>query len=421
MKIENHTLNRALTSSFCLLLTTATAFAEGGDVKINGVHGVVRIVLSKPNHLKTSAHVRVDFYQPVNAAGRYDYEVNPTDNKPSPYLGGSVRLSDGSTTEVDAGVQFETNVFKPTSVGVGFSAFIARAYGGGNTYVNPKWWDGTNANPWRGGSPVGVGRDATTGSYEGDLSFTMIPANTDDPADSTGTKKLPAGSRLYVSNLGQQEHFFYWNPALDPTKNPEIRPGPENPLDDKSPIHWVAPWLPNKVGGIVGDHAEDQSQARVKHESAVTRRDTSNDFTLDGSNTTITYTQSKIGGSLSNVAPDGRDWTNDDVEQTRTNVGGVFVSKTTGFSAPANGRGDTIWDKRDTNGHKTSLSRTIVEFIKPDAAPETQGVYNVNARQSVVGAGSNTDNATRYINETVRINLGTVTQPQGNVMEWEAP
>ncbi len=408
--------------------TCRTARAEGSHISNRGVHGVIRIVRSKPmstqgvtrgHDVSTSGHLDASFYQPTNVLGHFDAEVDPLNNKPQLYLGGAAAVTDGGGGEFEGGLTFETGAFG--GYRTGWSAFIARAgaaAGSGNVTVNPKLWRqtgatpaaGTELNDWRGSDwngewsnfsqwntvqdPQGGGYKGSVGSIGANMSFTIVHGG---------------GCKMRIDGVGDTRgnQTFFFNPNANrrgTTTDIRVFAGPERNGAANPPLHWVAPWDTDP------SNSNDQRTASVKHEVAQTRGTTEamlgGNFRLDGS---------WVRGTWSGCAINGRLW-----GTTATN------QILTGFNAPSSNSttaepNNLAWDKR-VNGLKTAPSHTIVEFTTSAVDPVGGlTVNNLRARQGTNSAADLPGDPARYTRETTIINLGTATRPIGKAVEWPSP
>ncbi len=374
----------------CLLAMVAAApsiaHAEGGNISISGVHGVIRIVRTTTGqgYKSTAGTMTMSFFHPVNVQGAVDKTVDPLYDKPQVYLGATPVLAVGGTTEVEGGLSAELGSWG-TSV-TGWGGFMAKANGGaggGNMTVNPKIWSGDPTNPnavWRSGTYQTSG-DTTSGAYSGvsgSITSTLT-FNVYTPGDGKGGSYAMTISGLGDAK-GNQTFFFNTN---DPIRDSYAKAGP----DSQNVMHYVAPW-----GGPMGavETSNDQTQCRVKHEIAQTRGTSQaialGDSALDGS---------WVSSAWSFCTVNGATWTAGMTDQTAT-----------GFNAPAN-QGDVVYDKLYSSA-KTPGSHTIVEFPS----------NNVSLRAGSQSANDNPGDPNRYASETCVVNLGTAARPLGDAVSW---
>jgi hypothetical protein len=409
---------------------TSSVQAEGHVVLGSEAHGVNRVVRTKGDPVNrvtgftgVKGTVNISFVMPTQFDSEANAQVvtkdvNPCDNKPSAYLGGTTADVTAGTREVDAGLQFEpeTWVTKPDPQ-PGWAAFIST----NNLFSNVRVYDPSRSDgvPWR--VPSGIvernGKKWAAGS--GQISTTMeyTVALSGDPGNAGSAKLKLANAHPGSGTSGT----FYWNPKDPPSPfNDDLigrTPSPQNP---------VAPWR-----GLVVFKTANLNYSSVKRVVAMTRRrldDLLNDdgsvkqkgsgqksnFLLDGSELTCAFTVGQVrpaGGTF-------RTWGSSDIQQSATgyDAPGDAVS-----AAAADPAWDQLWPYKPERsveessppfngwrGRKTSDSRTVVEFT---------GTNNVNARKGPANAGT----TGRYANETVRINLRTSTRPMGDVIEWAVP
>lgn len=367
------------------------AHAEGGNISIPGVHGVVRIVRTTrgQGYKQTSGSITASFFHPVNAQGVVDKVVDPLRDVPQFYLGGTPTLTNGSSIEVEGGLSVELGSW--ASPITGWSAFIAKANAGlnavGNLTVNPKISSGasnTSSTYWRGGTYQVSPRDTITGAYSGvsgSITSTLT-FNVYTPSDK------PDGSFAMTASgvgdpKGSQTFFYNVNATQSPinASDPRIKAGIDQ---NTGVVHYVAPWAADV------ETSDDQTQCRVKHEIAQTRGTDQaialGDFALDGS---------WVSSAWSGCTVNGVTWTAGMTDQTAT-----------GFNAPAN-QGDVVYDKLYSSA-KTPGSHTIVEFP----------INNVSLRAGSQSANDNPGDPNRYASETCVVNLGTATRPLGDAVSW---
>ncbi len=334
-------------------LAVSGARAEGDKRRVwSGNHGVNRVIRTTSNgHSAVSGHANISFSLPLDinptigdGTTRYGFNktINPNDDKPSPYLGGVVvgnptALIDPpdiggvvtpprpmlASQQVDAGIQFETGAFGPYPKG------WAVAFSIQDSYLAVTSWDGHAPFDWRasGSGVVGptAGRLITTGSYDGNMAFSAVPAT---------------GISLTVGGFGQ----IFWKQRLQPSDTGI----------DADATHPVGPYqadlrLLNR----------NQACANVKRAVAMTRRGATSE--LDGSSLSCTWSGCMV---------DGHSWS-----------GGIVDQAMTGYDAPGNRQVDSM-DRR--LNHKSvsiggqPLSKTIVEFPGPD---------NLRLREDIVNPG----------------------------------
>ncbi len=358
-------LIRAALAGVGCALTVGTARAEGSK-KFNGAAGVNRVVRSTSNHTSASGHAHIEFTMPIDkdATGHYVYtlNVNPYNNKPSPYLGGefvpganaridpdddyttpgTIPLTLGPTglAQIDAGVQFEPGTVHNYPVGWAVAISVSDHY----LPIRVLQKVGTitrEVDPRVGSWSQDTSRLMGYGSYDDNFAFNISPTN---------------GLSLKLDRLGT----ICWKQRLN-NREPDTGMHPDA-------AHPVAPWQ-----GDLRMVSPNQRGANVKKVVAMTRyRVTS---PLDGSSLSCTWS----GASMDNGA-----WS---VNQP-----------VTGYDAPGNDKAD--WKDRRLSRKPVfisgqPLSKTIVEFPGPD---------NLRLREDIVNPG-------RYNGETVNINLGTVALP----------
>lgn len=435
-------LNKAAACAAGLLLSWSwcgalpLARAEGSKMGLwTGAWGVNRVIRTPPGYYAVSAVADIQFFMPadtdpntgVEAVTR---ETDPFDNKPSAYLGGDGVAVGGGKAEVDAGLQFETGLWR-TDARIGWSAFISNVSG----FTLIRVWndDLQRWESWR--APTTTWRaDGSTGSVSSRMQYEITGNRqvTDGVFDAQGVASVDANGNLdsrQVSINGEAKlvlpafgrvnatgqvtdalNTCYWNRAAQ-----------FNEIDNEFATdprfgYRVSPW----IGQRIFDTSRN-AEATVKRVVAMTRANpgprtqaTPALSDLDGSHLTCTYTLGKVA----HVGNGLNDWQYTDVDQART-----------GYDAP----GDDIafpWIAYDlrwpwansyagSNHLWTMSSRSLVEFsnasTRPDASVAFDQTYNRNARaESTDGR-----DRSRYVRETVRINLRTVTRPTGSPAEAE--
>ncbi len=385
-----------------LLGVISSAHAEGGNISIPGVHGVVRIVRTTrgQGYRATSGTINMSFFHPVNVQGAVDKIVDPLYDKPQVYLGATPVLAAGGTTEVEGGLSAELGSWGTPSTGWG--AFMARANGGnsGNLTANPRIYSGDPTNPdaiWRGGT-YQPGQDSTSGAYTGvSGSITSnLTFNVYVPSDFAVTATSRGSYAMTISGLGDprgnQTFFYNVNATQFPinTKDPAITTYNQS----TGAIHYVAPWA---AENNTVETSNDQTQCRVKHEVAQTRGTSQaslGDFALDGSWVQATWSGCQVNGT---------DW-----------VAAMTDQAATGFNAPAN-QGDLIYDKL-YKGTKTPASNFIVQFGTSTFPIGSAG--SLALRNGSQSAGDPVGDPDRYKAETCIINLATATRPVGESVSW---
>lgn len=383
MKIQTLSFYALLGSAIIGGVAAPKAQAEGSQTWAS--FGVNRVVRSENGHTDVSGTANVSFSQPINSQGLLDTYVNPYNNKPTAYLGGTSRSSNaplqyhvlnstawtnipqGRAMESDGGLQLETPT-RNTEALLGWSAFIVYD----RRQVNPRVWsmgaDGIMQSlPWRGGS-YGENGLEMSGSVNSPMSYHI--------GHAVGAQ----GLRLDVGVMGGG---FFFNEGYDPNIPTHL----DRAVLTATKDHPIAPWIPYPINNT------NQAIANVKRVSGMTRANLPQAFhsELDGSEVTVTW---------SGCSVDGNPWT-----------AGLTNQNATGYDAPgANAAGDAHLDRR-VNGQRTALSRYILAF---------PGLDDAQARAQVT-AGTPVYAPQRYANETVSINLRMAAQPQGQALEWAAP
>ncbi len=439
-------LNKTVICVGSLLLgaygSSPPAHAEGSKAgQWSGAWGVNRVIRTPEGYYAVSAVADLWFFMPTDTdpntgVEAVTTETNRFDNKPSAYLGSEGAPVGGGSddrVEVDAGLQFETQLWR-TDATVGWSAFISRA--GQFTYIRV-WNDPLQRwEAWR--DPVNTTWNAnrSTGSVRSRIQYEITGNRqvTDGVFDSQGVPGTDANGSLLsrqVSINGEASlnlsvfgfggasatdtapnplNTCYWNPGAQ-FRNPNI-----GFATDPRFNYRVSPWIGQQIYDI-----SRNAEARVKRVVAMTRANvgTSTGATpalsdLDGSHLTCTYTSGQVARTGSGLAS----WQHTDVDQART-----------GYDAPGDNTSfpwmayDRRWPWANSfagSDHLwTMYSRSLVEFsnasTRPDASVAFDPTYNRNAR------AESTDgwDRSRYVRETVRINLRTVTRPTGSPVEVE--
>ena len=400
----------ALLSATTCLLITQSAKAEGEKPFGDGAHGVNRVIQTPLGYRSVSGKYKLSFSSPRNQDGQFKTTADRTsaergttieshldpalaiENRPSVYIGGNfraVRDADDKEdrSEIDAGIQAEvvTKYLTPPGWSIFFYAAAARYIPPGGTStvfppdppgktghrleLNPRVYDALN--------PVPEGtawRDTTFGEISGSMALN----STDDGraqfyCDSLpgnhiiwATEERPTGAGAVIPN--------YWRVS----KASPLAPRNEND----------AAGNPSAVVLLDKDY---YSRAFVKRVTAMTRPSPFKSQ-IDGSQLTSTWSECKVqqfgaGQGLNDWLPTAAKPSVDQGES--------------GYDAPG-GIDNNAWDKRYL-GQRTSLSKTIVQFSEDE---------KINA-QMRAGVYSNS----RYITETVKINLGTLTRPLGEPLQ----
>lgn len=422
----------SLACAFCGALPSA--HAEGSRPQVfEDAWGVNRRIYTSDGFIAVSGTADLSFWMPteiVNGASVVTDRLNLHDNKPSAYFGGQAPFAlEAGMAEVDAGLQFESNVHRRATVG--WSAFIANGSANrmadilrrtrAERFAFVRVWN--NAQnvwvPWRGGTySSGVRNGLTvsggTGSISSAMRFDILP---------NGQARLILGAFGQGSVPLDPMNGCYWSQEripdpTDPTGQRTVQRW-ENPDPDEANINHFRV-APGQGEQIFRTAPADLSRASIKRVVAMTRANltaagTPSPATAtpahsepDGSYMTCTFTAGRVAqyGDASGL----QNWQSGWVDQNRT-----------GYDAPGDGPNGTTnhfaWD-RLWFGQRTPYSRNKVEFSNSSTRPDDLAEFNLG--YSTAARATVHDN-NRYVTETVRINLRTVTRPIGEPLEYGTP
>lgn len=419
--------------------TTLPARAEG-SIDFAGAWGVNRVVRTRQGYTSVSGRMVLEYWLPTersNGQQAVTQRVNRYANVPSCYFGGRGRfdLDNSLWAEVDAGLQFETQVWR-TNFDRGWAAFISNdrhtaihnARVGADTtridsaYVNPKVWIpifdtqgneiGGKWDIWRAG-----------GRWDGAADRSGAPGWTGASGDITSDMEYGitgnGGAGLMLGAFNRGTNTFYWNRAS--------RFERENLTATDAATHRVSPWLDETIFDTALNN-----QADMKRVVAMTR---ANRVGANGvSPAGATPADSQLDGawlvcdfSAGQVTPH-----NGDPHVWGANANDVLHRdpaddrRGTGYDAPAdNAANFAAWDARwpwhnppVASDRRSTASRTIVEFLPPGSR-NTNGNFNARARRGPENNAAAAD-GNRYASETVRINLRTGTRPIGATLRSAA-
>lgn len=317
----------------------------------------------------------------ANVNGRVVLGTNPYDNKPTVYLGGRGDAFNiaGAEVEVDAGLQFETGIYR--QVDPGWSAFSSRIIvqpGNEAQYTSPRYWDGTAWQPWRS-SPNTWGPETPT-SYVGSLGSYLRFDFT-----ANGEASLVVGELNRMAGITQAGQ---WQPFLWNQNAAGLRPTPA----DVAAGYRVWPYV-----GMGTQVVQHNANLRVKRVVGMTRARAGSPnlrgaigatTELDGSTLQCAFE----GGQVSPA--NSSQWSNWAIAH---NNGPAVNQAETGYDAPETGH--PAYDRRWRHT-RTPTSLPIVRFPG----------YNDPAARSGPGNGVAND---RYSAETVQINLRSASGPGG--------
>lgn len=424
-----------LPSALCLASGTLPSRAEG-FINFNGAYGVNRVIRTNPGYVAAAGTAAIYFSLPaeiIEDSLKVTPRVNPYNNKPSAYLGGTGVFVGGGTAECDVGIQYETGTYG--GYRVGWAAFVSNSNAAAmpatdgrptsglqfSKYSAVKVWNEQHEvwEEWRAAEPHGPynsqGYDFGA-RFETYMRYDMMVGGADD---GTVRLTLSAFGRDSIPNPNDLPNTLFWNQSWNRTQDKYefSNPTPGNALVDG---HRISPWIGERIF-----NTSRRAEATAKRVVAMTRATQANtdypemrqgNFELDGSQMLCTFTNSQ-------VAPVGsalRTWMEADVLQRAQQAENGVISEVgandaanygTGYDAPGHGPNGTVlhsaWDRLSSAGLVTNNSRTIVEFSRREPFDPN---YNVASRAGVYDTG-------RYQNETVGINLKTATRAIGDPLE----
>ena len=406
------------------LATTKYALAEGEQL-FNGAHGVNRVIRTPAGYRAVYGHYDLEFKMPTNEDGLFEtlaqrnavvggsqasQLIDPLliiVNKPSVYMGGEFVGANGTSSQIDGGLQLEIRTIRSDSSTYSDPGWSVFFYVDSASFINaagnPESYsftraDGTNThrielNP----RVIDSAHPTSTGvPWRGGLG--KISGNMEMEATAGGRGRFKCGSLPGTGEL--------WVTRSRPLTGDAIHPIPEYWKVSTTLSENVAPrkidsaaYEQGSSALIIFDTSRYENSANVKRVTAMTR-DGNHKSDLDGSWLKATWGSCEVFKTTPHAAPVGRKiWEVGDVNPDAT-----------GYDAPG-GTVDLAFDRR-YKGHRTIYSRTIIEFasIEVPVAGGTATKSNEVLR-GAIGAPS------RYQEETVTVNLGTIARPVGDVLQ----